>query len=86
MARHPDKARTKPVPAGARVLRGKEESEASTTLQLRLAAAERECDALRGELRRCEARMRRLEDVQAQARERVAWALNSLQEILASHR
>jgi hypothetical protein len=83
MARHRDKARTKTVPAGARVLRGKEETETSGTLQLRLAAVERERDALRGELKRFEARVRRLEDAQAKVRERIAWARDSLQNILA---
>ena len=81
MARHRDKARTKAVPAGARVLRGK--AEGGATLQLRLAAVEGERDALRSELQRCEAHMRRMEDAHAKARERIAWALDSLQNILA---
>jgi hypothetical protein len=86
MARHRDKARTKVVPAGQRALRGREEPEINTALQLRLAAAERECDTLRGELKRCEARMRQLEAAQAKVRERIAWALDSLQNILDAHR
>jgi hypothetical protein len=83
MARHRDKARTKAVPAGARALRGTEQIEGSGTLQLELAAMARERDALKCELRRCEARVQQLEDAQAQVRERIAWALDTLQNILA---
>jgi hypothetical protein len=83
MARHRDKARTQTVPASARVLRGREERESSGALKLRLAALESERDALLSELKRCEARMRRLEDTQAKVRERIAWALDSLQNILS---
>ena len=83
MARHRDKARTKAVPAGARALRGREEIEGSGTLQLKLEAMARERDALKCELQRCEARVQQLEDAQAQVRERIAWALDTLQNILA---
>jgi hypothetical protein len=83
MARHRDKARTKAVPAGTRALRGREEIEGSGTLQLELAAMARERDALKCELQRCEARVQQLEDAQAQVRERIAWALDTLQNILA---
>jgi hypothetical protein len=84
MARHRDKARTKVVPAGARALRGREEIDGSSTLQLKLEAMARERDSLKGELQRCEARVQQLEDAQAQVRERIAWALDALQNILAS--
>ena len=82
MARHRDKARTRAVPAGARALRGGEE-EGAGALQLKLTALARERDALRGELRRCEARVQQLEEAQAQVRERIAWALDTLNNILA---
>ena len=82
MARHRDKARTKTVPAGTRTLRGREEIEGSGTLQLRLEAMARERDALKCELQRCEARVQQLEHAQAQVRERIAWALDALQNIL----
>ena len=83
MARHRDKARTKAVPAGARALRGREGIESGGTLQLELAAMARERDALKCELQRCEARVQQLENAQAQVRERIAWALDALQNILA---
>jgi hypothetical protein len=47
-----------------------------------LAALERERDALRAALEREQARGRKLEEVQAAARDRIAWALESLQSIL----
>ena len=82
MARHRDKARTKAVPAGTRALRGAQE-EGEGALQLKLLALARERDALKSELRRCEARVRQLEAAQAEARERIGWALDALQNILA---
>jgi hypothetical protein len=84
MARHGDKARTKAVPASARALGGEgERDEGAATLQVKLAAMARERDALRCELARCEARVAQLEVAQAKARERIAWALEALQNILA---
>ena len=83
MARHRDKARTKAVPASAQILRGAGE-EGGATLQLSLAALARERDALKCELARCEARVAELEVAQAQARERIAWALEALQNILGA--
>jgi chromosome segregation ATPase len=82
MARREAKARTKAVPVPARVVRGKDVAEGEATLQQRLAAVERERDALREELERCEAHMRRLEENQLQVRDRIAWALDSLHDIL----
>jgi len=48
----------------------------------RLAALERECAALREELERERARRQALEQVHAATRDRIAWALDSLQAIL----
>jgi hypothetical protein len=83
MARHRDEARTKAVAAGARALRGGEQNEGIGPLQLKLAAVARERDALQCELRRSEERVQQLEDAQEQVRERIAWALDTLQNILA---
>jgi len=48
----------------------------------RLAALERERDALRLELEQSEARVEALEKAQAHVRDRLAWALDSLQNII----
>ena len=48
----------------------------------RLAAVEGERDALKEELERFKARQRRLEETQAQVRDRISWALDSLHNIL----
>ena len=45
-------------------------------------ALERERDALRLELERSEARVEALEKAQAHVRDRLAWALDSLQNII----
>jgi hypothetical protein len=47
-----------------------------------LVVLERECAALRQELERERARRQALEEVQAATRDRIAWALDSLQAIL----
>jgi hypothetical protein len=52
----------------------------------RVAALERECEALRAELERERARRRALEDVYAATRDRISWALDSLQRILDARR
>jgi hypothetical protein len=52
------------------------------TLSERLAALEGECAALRQELELERSRRRRLEEVHAATRDRIAWALDSLQAIL----
>src|SRR5262245_36329779 len=52
----------------------------------RLPALERECEALRAELERERARRQALEEVYAAARDRIAWALDSLQGILDARR
>jgi predicted RNase H-like nuclease (RuvC/YqgF family) len=48
----------------------------------KLTTLERERDALRLELERAEARVEALEKAQAHVRDRIAWALDSLQNIL----
>jgi hypothetical protein len=55
-------------------------------LKERLAAIEQERDALRSMLERERARIRKLEDASAAARNRIAWALDSLQNILDAKR
>jgi hypothetical protein len=52
------------------------------TLTERLAALERECHSLRAALERERARRQALEEVHAATRDRIAWALDSLQAIL----
>jgi hypothetical protein len=54
------------------------------TLAERFAALERERDALRTALEQERARRRTLEEVHAATRDRIAWALDSLQAILES--
>ena len=82
-------ARSKPAPVGARLSHGKSaggkhaDAAANGTLQERLTAVECERDALKEELERFKARQRRLEEAQAQVRDRIAWALDSLHNILA---
>lgn len=53
-----------------------------TSLNERLAALERECATLRVELERERSRRQALEEVHAATRDRIAWALDSLQTIL----
>jgi len=55
-----------------------------TTLAERCAALERERDALRAALEQERTRRRALEEVHAATRDRIAWALDSLQAILES--
>ncbi|MBO0766411.1 MAG: hypothetical protein J2P50_17735 [Hyphomicrobiaceae bacterium] len=54
------------------------------TLKERLAALERERDSLRAALEQERARRQALEKVHAATRDRIAWALDSLQAILDS--
>jgi hypothetical protein len=61
-----------------------ERSASDTTLSERLAALERERDSLRAALEQERARRRELEEVHAATRDRIAWALDSLQAILDS--
>lgn len=77
------KARGKSAPADARPALAKAKGAAANgSLQERLAIVERERDALREELERFKARQRQLEEAQAQVRDRIAWALDSLHNIL----
>ena len=77
------KAAEKPVSKSGGGSRGKAKAAASQlTLQERLAAAERERDALRVELERVQARMRVLEETQANVRDRIGWAVELLHDIL----
>jgi len=82
------KARSKSAPAAARPAHGKAPSGKQTgaaangSLRERLAAVECERDTLKEELERFKARQRRLEETQAQVRDRISWALDSLHNIL----
>ena len=79
------KARSKPAPAVAHPVRVKAPSNKPTgggDLRERLAAVECERDQLKVELESFKARHRRLEETQAQVRDRISWALDSLHNIL----
>ena len=81
------KARSKSAPAAARPARAKAPSTKDAGgpahgLRERLAAVECERDQLKEELERFKMRQRRLEETQAQVRDRIAWALDSLHNIL----
>ena len=79
------KARSKPAPAVAHPVRVKAPSNKPTgggDLRERLAAVECERDRLKEELESFKARQRRLEETQAQVRDRISWALDSLHNIL----
>jgi hypothetical protein len=79
--RRAGKAKPKSVAAGGQ--RGKGTALAAEGgLEARLAAIERERDGLRAALEAEEARRRRLEEVHAAVRDRIAWALDSLQSVL----
>jgi len=81
--RYAGKASPRTTAARARGGRGKPKAAASeSVLRERLLALERERDALRAALEREQERTRKLEEVQAAARDRIAWALESLQNIL----
>ena len=51
-------------------------------MQERLATVERERDQLKAELEHFKTRQRTMEETQAQVRDRLAWALDSLRSIL----
>ena len=57
-----------------------------SSLKERLAVLERERDALRAALEREESRARKLEQLNAVVRDRISWALDSLQAILDTKR
>ena len=78
--RHAGKASSEDRAARDRGRRSKPKTVAPGRLaQGALAALERERDALRAALEREQARARKLEEVNAAARDRIAWALDSLQ-------
>jgi hypothetical protein len=78
--------RSRPKTAAVRPLAAVSPAEtprgSETTLSERLAALERECATLREELELERSRRRALEEVHAATRDRIAWALDSLQAIL----
>jgi hypothetical protein len=85
--RHAGKASPRAVSARDRGGRGKVTAATpESALKERLAALERERDALRAALEHEQARARKLEELQAVARDRIAWALDSLQNILETKR
>jgi predicted nucleic acid-binding Zn-ribbon protein len=78
-----NKARSKGAPVRAPSQRGKAKTEGrDRTAQQRLAALERERDSLRAELEKAEERLTLLEKNQADVSDRIAWALDSLHNIL----
>ncbi|HZT46864.1 MAG TPA: DUF4164 family protein [Hyphomicrobiaceae bacterium] len=81
--RRAGKATNKSASARTRTQHAKPKSgEAGSSLAQRLAALERERDALKDELDRSRARVRQLEECHAKVRDRIAWALDSLHNIL----
>ena len=81
--RRATKASGKTVSAAARAARVKAKDGAAVgTLAERLAAVERERNALKEELERSRSRVRLLEETHAKVRDRIAWALDSLHNIL----
>jgi hypothetical protein len=81
--RHAGKATPRSASARDRGRRGKAKAAASdSSLKERLLALERERDALRVALEREQARAGKLEEINAAARNRISWALDSLQTIL----
>jgi hypothetical protein len=81
--RRASKARSDSASARARAPRPKAKAgTAGLALVERVATLERERDALKAELDRSKARVRQLEDSHAQVRDRIAWALDSLHNIL----
>ena len=77
------KARTKNVSPRRASQRGNpREIAPEAGLKELVAALERERDALRAELERSAARVRTLEKAQAQVRDRIAWALDTLHNLI----
>jgi hypothetical protein len=90
--RHADKARSAAAPARDPDSRGRTGSRGRTVpepvldsrLRERLAAAERERDALREEVATLQARCRALEDCNAHVRNRIGWAIDSLRDLIGA--
>jgi predicted nucleic acid-binding Zn-ribbon protein len=79
------KARSKasaPARTRSRQAKAKTEGSRERTVQQRLAALERERDSLRAELARAEERLKELEKNHAHVSDRIAWAVDSLHNIL----
>jgi hypothetical protein len=85
--RHVGKANSRTAPVRERGRPSKAKTVVSeSTLKERLAALERERDSLRAALERESSRARKLEQLNADARDRIAWALDSLENILETKR
>jgi hypothetical protein len=90
--RRASKAGSETAPVAARPEHGHGQAKAARgkalpgngALRERLAAVERECDALRAELERFKAHQRQLEEAQDKVRDRLTWALDSLHSLLDS--
>lgn len=78
-AKTPGKAVTK---AKSRPTAEHRPSDADVALKARLSALERERDTLKADLQRTEALLRQAEKTNAQVSDRIAWALDSLHNIL----
>ena len=79
--RHAGKTNPRAAPAHRRA-RPEKSGAPEGTLRERLSALERERDTLRDALEHEQARNRKLEQAQSAARDRVAWALDTLHNIL----
>lgn len=83
--RHAGKANPRTAVTRDRGRRSKAKTAApESSLKERLVALERERDALRAALEQEKARVSQLEEVNATARNRISWALDSLRDILAT--
>jgi hypothetical protein len=80
--RRAEQARRKAAPARVKSRRPKGKAAARVTGKDRLEILERECEALRGDLERAQARCLELEKTQSAVRDRISWALDSLHNIL----
>jgi len=81
--RRASKASGKSVSGAARIARAKGNVRSSANASAeRLAALERERDLLQQELERSRSRVRLLEETHTKVRDRIAWALDSLRNIL----
>jgi hypothetical protein len=82
--RHAGKSSLRTAPERGRRSKAKTGAVPEAALSERLGALERERDALRAALEREQARVRKLEELNATARDRIAWAIDTLQNILGS--
>ena len=85
--RQAGKTSPKPALVRDRGARSKAKTDSSNgSLKERLQVLERERDTLREALEREQSRVRKLEQVNAAARDRISWALDTLQNILEANR